>query len=108
MITQRKLNSSAPKPGMVDQTATNISRDGAAKNIVEAPPAHGMKSQSRSDGVHPHLHGEAQNDSVPVKTYDASKPVPVHPGMTDRQRAEHAAGPPANAILKEAGTLGRK
>jgi hypothetical protein len=96
-IPQRPLNTTY---------TDRIGRDGAPKNIVDAPIAHGMKRQTRGEfGFH---HGvTVQDEPMTTKTFDASKPIAAHPGMTDRQVARHAAMPSANDVLSNAARLGK-
>ena len=96
--TQRPLNTTY---------TDKIGRDGRVpKNIVDAPIAHGMKRQTKGEfGFH---HGVTLEDNpILKKTFDASKPIAVHPGMTDRQAARHAAMPSANSVLSDAARLGK-
>jgi hypothetical protein len=53
-------------------------RNGAPKKLTVPKISPGMKSQTRSGGVHAYLHGQCQDDSVPAKTYTTVE-VPLHP-----------------------------
>jgi hypothetical protein len=94
-----------PAPG----SDGNIARAGAPKHIVDAQPVPGQKRQS-GDGVYT---GPGQTYSLddekelPIKSH--AKSIPVHPGMTDKQRAKiHPVVNDPNAILNDAANLGRK
>jgi hypothetical protein len=101
-VTDMKTN---PQRPLNTTYAHKIGRNGAPKNIVDAPIAHGMKRQTKGTfGFH---HGVAvQDEPMTTKTFDASKPISVHPGMTDKQAARHAATPSANDVLSSAARLG--
>jgi hypothetical protein len=94
---QRKLN-----------TAYNVARDGAPKNIPDAPIKPGMKRQTSGELAAYH-HGVSVDDTpnVPLKSYE--KPIPVHAAMTDKQRANiHPVANDPHAILQDAANLGRR
>jgi hypothetical protein len=59
----------------------NLARDGRAKRTHVPEIAWGMKSQSRPDGVHPFLHGQALSDETADKLSQGGHTVPVHSGM---------------------------
>jgi len=95
---QRSLNSASPFHP----------RNGAAKRTVEAQPVPGQRRQTSGELAAYH-HGQALNDepNVPLKTYEQK--IPVHPGMTDKQRAAiHPVANDPHAILQDAANLGRK
>ena len=86
-----------------------VGRDGKLeKRIVEAAPSWGAKRQTKPS--HEFLHGAPPLDDegeMPIKSYE--KPIPLHPSVTERQRAEvHPIANSANVILSEAATLGPK
>jgi hypothetical protein len=93
----------APHPG------EGMARTGAAKHIVAAPPVFGQKRATEGP-LHPHLHGQSQDDSVPRKSFDASTPIKIHDGMTEKQRAaiDTVTANNPHAILGDAARLGRK
>lgn len=117
---QRPLNSSMPSlkvgtlPAAPMRSRTEgegIARTGAPKNIASAPIKPGMKSQTRPDGVHSWLHGQAaplQDESEPpLKT--SERKIPLHPATTDKQRATvHPIANDPNEILTDAQHLGRR
>ena len=86
--------------------ADQIGRDGRVeKRIVEAAPVPGMRRQTQGPLAAYH-HGVALNDepNVPLKSYE--KPIPIHPGMTDKQRAEvHPIGNSAREVFLDAAAL---
>ena len=84
-----------------------IARDGAEKITPAAPVKPGMARRTTGE-MSPHIHSQTVNDepNVPFKSYEK---IPVHPGMTAKQRA--AIDPYANdpaEILANASRLGRK
>jgi len=82
-----------------------IGRDGAPKNIVDAPPSFGMRRQQKGGiGFHG---GVAVDDlpNTPLKSHE--KPIAVHPSMTPTQVAKHSASPSGPEILNDAANLGR-
>jgi hypothetical protein len=82
-------------------------RNGAPKKIIDAPIKPGMKRQTVPSTAY--LHGAPALDDEkeqPLKSYE--KPIAVHPSMTSKQAAEHAASPSAKAIFADAARLGRK
>jgi hypothetical protein len=95
---QRSLNSSSPFHP----------RNGAPKRAaVEAPPVVGQKRQT-PDSVFTGPGQSALDDepNLPIKSH--AKPIPVHSGMTNKQRA--ALDPVANngdAILQDAVRMAR-
>jgi hypothetical protein len=97
MQIQRKLNSSTPE---------GIARDGAAKKLTTPQPVVGQK-RATTDDLHPYLHGQAVDDSVPEKSY-SGKQVPLHPATPSRkERGEHVEGI-GSEVLSDAARLGRK
>jgi hypothetical protein len=90
---------------MSQQNQRNLARDGAEKKLTVPAIVAGQKRQTTGE-LHGHLHGQAVDDAVPVKTF--SKPVPLHPSTTARQRAGVDASNDPKAILRTAAALGRK
>lgn len=85
-----------------------MARDGAPKRLTDPAIAPGMK-RATSGGLHPYLHGQAVNDKALEKSWSGKGNVPVHPGMTSKQKASvHPIANDGNAILQEAATLGPK
>jgi hypothetical protein len=89
-----------------------MARERAPKNVHVPEIVAGQKRQTSGD-LHPHLHGQAVDDAVPVKSYAASKGnVPTHPGMVtkpvrdDKYRGTHDPQE-GNRVLNEAADLGR-
>ncbi len=81
--TQRPLNSQF-----------NLARAGSPKKLTDPAIAHGQKRQTKGE-LHPYLHGQSVDDEPnTTKSYEDCKPVPVHSGMTNRQKA--AIHPVAN------------
>ena len=99
MQPPRKLNSSTPE---------GIARAGAPKRIVDAPPVPGQKRQT-PDSVFTGP-GQTKLDdepNLPIKSH--AKPIPVHDGMTSKQRAAiHPVANDPGEILADAARLGRK
>lgn len=115
---QRPLNSASPMKSLNVGTlpaapvrsrteGEGIARAGAPKRTVDAPIKPGMTRQSSGE-PHPYLHGVTVQDepNAPLKSYEQK--IPVHPGMTDEQRAKIDASNDPNAILQNAANLGRK
>jgi hypothetical protein len=95
---QRPLNSSSDH---------NIARSGAPKRVQEVipPAAPNMKRQTAPS--HEFLHGAPVDDEADkrLKTYETK--IPVHPGMTEKQRAAlHPIADNPSEILREASNLG--
>jgi len=94
---QRPLNSSL---------RDKIGRDGRVpKRLDLAPTVIGQKRQT-SGALHPHLHGQVQDDAVPEKSF--TRAAPIHsatPSRTDRGQHVEGLG---STILNEAANLGRK
>jgi hypothetical protein len=95
---QRSLNSSSPLHP----------RNGAAKVTAVAQPVPGQKRQT-PDAVFTGPGQSALDDepNLPMKHHQVM--APIHPGMTDKQRAK--IDPVANdpsVILNDAAALGRK
>jgi cytochrome c5 len=83
-------------------TELKMARDGAPKKLTVAAPVVGHKRQTSGD-LHPYLHGQTVDDSVPQKSH--TKPVPVHPGMASHtDRGENIGNGPA--VLHDAAALG--
>jgi hypothetical protein len=102
----QKLNSKAPTTSVAVAADHNIARDGAQKSIVPAPTVYGQKRATVGPLAAYH-HGVSVDDE-PNVARSFEKPVPVHPHMTDQQKAgvDPFANSPA-AILKDAAKLGR-
>jgi len=99
----RKLNSSVPK---IDKP--NIARDGAPKNIVDAPIKPGMVRQTVGDQNLSYHHGVTVDDSPNsdiIKSHE--KPIGFHSGMTDKQIIKSVNHPTAGQVLRDAANLGR-
>jgi hypothetical protein len=99
MYNQRPLNSSSPLHP----------RNGAPKNTATefAPVINHRSRTAHGPGV---ITGNAHEDEPLEKDYVGRGQVPVHPGMTDKQKAEHDpnGANSASAVLTEASLLGRK
>lgn len=75
MAYQGKSNS-AVKPGMKDQTDSNVARSGAAKRPqTKFPVKEGMKDQTAFSGAGPKMPGSGP---------DASSPNPLDPSPTQK------------------------
>jgi hypothetical protein len=95
---QRPLNSASPLHP----------RNGAPKRTADVATVPGQKRQTTGD-LHPYLHGQTQDDSAPDKAGHSGTNVPIHSGMTDRQKAAlHPIADSGSEILTEAANLGRK
>jgi hypothetical protein len=116
-MTQRRINQPAKAAPVAAAVAVavavepkdppNIARDGAEKKLTTPQPVFGHKRRTEGT-LHPHLHGQAQDDAVPVKSY-AGKSVPVHSAMTDNQKMSiDPIGNDAGTILRDAKNFGRK
>ena len=110
---QRRLNSALPMSNLNVGTlpaaperapVPGIARDGAAKVIADAAVHGNMKRQTVGEIG---FHGGVAVDDLPnaVKTY--IKPIPAHPHMNEKSKADAAKGPTATDILVEAQNLGR-
>jgi hypothetical protein len=91
------------------QTPEGIAREGAAKRTqTEIPTSSGMKRQTVGE-MHPFKHGMPLNDEPNSPLPHHAIVAPVHPGMTDAQKAKHLspANPTGNEVLQSASRLGR-
>lgn len=115
---QRRRNSSMPRlnvgtlPAAPQRSASggdhNIARSGAEKRIVDAPNHPNAKRQTSGE-LHPWLHSQPLSDESepPLKSYE--RKIPVHPGMTDKQRATvHPIANDPGEILRDAAALARR
>ena len=87
--------------------APKIGRDGRVpkhSEVTQPAIAFGMKSQTRPDGVHPWLHGQAENDPADDKLH-VGKSIPDGYGMRRRTAGEPLTG---HDVLTAAGHLSRK
>jgi hypothetical protein len=87
MTPQRPLNSCSPLHP----------RNGAPKNIVQAPPVAGQRS--RTAPSHEYLHGQTavqDERELPIKNFENS--IALHPATTPKQRAtlDQSNSPSAN------------
>lgn len=101
-----KGSAASVKPGMTDQTSSNIARDGAAKRPQKSfPVKEGMKNQQSFDagkgiaGTGPDA--SSPNPLDPAPTMKKFKDAPAKWGMTDSQGrgVDHDLG---RAVLSEA------
>lgn len=84
-------------------------RNGAAKKTVDAQPVPGMVRQTKPS--HDFLHGSPIDDepNTPLAPKSHESKIPVHPGMTDKQRAGvHPIYNDTGEILHDAANLWRK
>lgn len=94
-MIQRRLNSSFTG-----------ARDGAPKKLVAAPPVHGQQRQTKGEPAAFH-HGVTVDDT-PNTTKSFTGEIPLHPGVTDAQRAKvHPVVNDPKVILTDAANLGR-
>jgi hypothetical protein len=96
---QRPLNSSMHRD--------RVGRDGRIEKRTNiAAPVPGMVRQTKPS--HDFLHGSPIDDepNTPLAPKSYEKPIAIHPGMTDKQRAAlHPVANSAKTILTEASTL---
>jgi hypothetical protein len=85
----------------------NLARNGSPKRLTDPALVPGAKRQTKGS-LHPYLHGTRLCDEPNNPDKLTSSPVPVHPGMTSKQVANvHLVANDPNAVLQEAGRLGR-
>ncbi len=80
----------------------NIAREGAEKKLTTPAIAHGQKRQTAPS--HDWLHGapidDEPNTPLAPKSYESR--VPIHPGMTNKQRAAiHPVANDPSEILRQ-------
>ena len=90
---QRKLNSALP-------------RNGAPKNITDAPIKPGMKRTTSGEPAAYH-HGVSVGDE-PNAVKSFTNPAPLHPATPARIADKVGASNDASTVLAEAARLGRK
>jgi hypothetical protein len=87
--------------------AYNVARDGAAKNLVAAPPVPGQKRQTSGGEPHPLIHGVTV-DAAPKAKKTFTGKIPLHDGMTAAQKDEvHPLANSAANILADAENFGK-
>jgi hypothetical protein len=86
-----------------------IGRDGRVAKVAETtetiPVSPGMRRQQKGDIAY---HGGVAVDDLPNVPLSREQPIAVAFGMSDAQKAAHAASPSAADVLRDAATLGRK
>jgi hypothetical protein len=95
MMNQRPLNQ-----------PYNIARDGAPTRTTVAQPVPGQKRQTSGEPAAYH-HGVTVDDMPrTIKTFTGK--MPIHPGMTDAQKAKvHPVANAPKVILADAANLGK-
>jgi hypothetical protein len=87
----------------VDPQSRTHARNGAPKKLTVAAPVVGHRS--RIGASHPYLHGVPAQTNTPIKSHE--KPIPVHAGMTPKQKARHEAISDPAGVFADATKLGK-
>ena len=105
-IEAMKRAMTRPNSAPANALGQKIGRDAAPKVLAPVAIAHGMKRQTVGDLAAYH-HGVSVDDrpNTPLKSYE--KPVAIHPGMTEQQKAKFDPAAAGNQ-LRAAGILSRK